>query len=99
MSKKRITYIHIFIWLFAVFANLPYSNLRGNIPPQQIVSNIFAFLYLMIVFYLFYLLLVPTFLDRKKVAEFFGVSFVIVLIMPFFGYTIIFIGIIQSECT
>jgi Response regulator of the LytR/AlgR family len=26
MSKKRITYIHIFIWLFAIFANLPYSN-------------------------------------------------------------------------
>jgi two-component system, LytTR family, sensor kinase len=90
MSKKRITYIHIFIWLFAVFANFPYSNLRGNIPPQQIVTNIFAFLYLMMVFYLFYLILVPAFLNRKKVAEFFGVSFVIILIMPFFGYTILF---------
>lgn len=30
MSKKRITYIHIFIWLFAIFANVPYSNLRAS---------------------------------------------------------------------
>jgi two-component system LytT family sensor kinase len=90
MNKKRITYIHVFIWLFAVFANLPYANLRSNIPPQQIISNIIAFLYLMIVFYLFYLVLVPFFLNRKKTVEFFSVSFLIVLIMPFFGYSILF---------
>jgi sensor histidine kinase YesM len=90
MSKKRITYIHIFIWLFAVFANLPYSTLGKNSPPQQIISNIVAFLYLMVVFYLFYLVLVPFFLNRKKLAAFFGFSFMIVLIMPFLGYTMLF---------
>jgi two-component system, LytTR family, sensor kinase len=90
MSKRRITYIHIFIWLFAVFANVPYSNLRHNMPAQQIVSNFIAFLYLMVVFYLFYLLLVPYFLNRKKITEFFIYSFLIVLIMPFFGYSILF---------
>jgi two-component system, LytTR family, sensor kinase len=90
MSKKRITYIHVFIWLFAVFANLPYSNFSHGMPAQQILSNLIAFLYLMVVFYLFYLLLVPYFLNRKKITEFFIYSFLIVLVMPFFGYTILF---------
>jgi two-component system, LytTR family, sensor kinase len=91
MSKKRITYIHIFIWLFAIFANLPYSNIGHNMQPQMIISNVIAFLYLMLVFYLFYLLLVPHFLDRKRIASFLMVSFIVVLIMPFFGYTILFL--------
>jgi two-component system LytT family sensor kinase len=90
MSKKRITYIHIFIWLFAICVNLPYYSFSGNIPPQQIVTWIIAFLYLMFVFYLFYLIIVPLFLHRKKIAEFFGISFLVVLIMPFFGYTLLF---------
>lgn len=89
MSKKRITYIHIFIWLFAVFANLPYSTLGQASSPQQVVSNTFAFLYLMLVFYLFYLFLVPIFLNKKKLVEFFIISFFIVLIMPFFGYSVL----------
>jgi two-component system LytT family sensor kinase len=91
MSKKRIIYIHIFIWLFALFANIPFSIIGKGMQPQQIVSNIIAFLYLMVVFYLFYSVLVPYFLDRKKMVEFFGFSFIIVLIMPFFGYSILFI--------
>jgi sensor histidine kinase YesM len=90
MSKKRITYIHIFIWLFAIFANVPYTNIKQGISSQMIVSNLIGFLYLMLVFYLFYLVMVPYFLYRKKVIEFFGLSFLVVLIMPFFGYTILF---------
>jgi two-component system, LytTR family, sensor kinase len=45
----------------------------------------------MVVFYLFYLVLVPLFLDRRKFGEFFGFSFLLVLIMPFFGYTLLFL--------
>ena len=92
MSKKRITYIHIFIWLFAIFANLPYSNINQYSPPAQIVANIIGFLYLMVVFYLFYLVMVPLFLNKKKIDMFFGVSFLAVLIMPCFGYTILFLS-------
>lgn len=92
MSKRRITYIHIFIWLFAIFANLPYASFGHNMSPETIVSNIIGFLYLMIVFYLFYLYLAPLFLNKKKLPEFFGFSFLIVLIMPFFGYTILFLS-------
>jgi two-component system, LytTR family, sensor kinase len=92
MSKKRIRYIHIFIWLFAFFANLPYANLNPSLPPEQKVAYLLGFLYLMVVFYLFYLVLVPYFLNRKKIGEFFGFSFLIVLVMPFFGYTILFLS-------
>ena len=60
--------------------------------PQMIVSNIIGFLYLMVVFYLFYLFLAPLFLNKKKLIEFFGFSFIIVLIMPFFGYTMLFLS-------
>lgn len=58
--------------------------------PGQAVAYLIGFLYLMVVFYLFYLVLVPYFLNREKIAEFFGFSFIVVLIMPFFGYTILF---------
>ena len=92
MSKKRITYIHFFIWLFAIFANLPYTNFKTVMEPRTIVSNIIGFLYLMIVFYLFYMVMVPAFLYRKKIALFFGLSFLTVLVMPFFGYTILFLS-------
>lgn len=92
MSKKGIIYIHIFIWLFAIFASIPYSHIGEKMSPQQIASNLIAFLYLMLVFYLFYLLLVPLFLNKKRLTEFFCFSFLVVLIMPFFGYTLLFIS-------
>ena len=92
MSKKRITYIHIFIWLFAIFANLPYSNFHQGMEPSQLVASTIGFLYLMVVFYLFYLVMVPRFLNRKKIAEFFAFSFIVVLVMPFFGYTFLFLS-------
>jgi two-component system LytT family sensor kinase len=90
MSKSRITYIHIFIWLFAIFANLPYSVIGQSIQPKMIVSSIIGFLYLMVVFYVFYLVLIPILVKRKKLIEFFAIAFLVVLIMPFFGYTILF---------
>jgi two-component system LytT family sensor kinase len=92
MSKRRITFIHIFIWLFAIFANLPYSVIDKDMEPRMIVSNLIGFLYLMLVFYLFYLFLAPLFLNRKKLVEFFGISFIVVLIMPFFGYSLLFLS-------
>lgn len=91
MSKRKIISIHFFIWLFAIFANLPYSNLGRDMSQQQIVTNIFAFLYLMVVFYLFYLAIVPLFLEKRKMRSFFIVSFFLVLIMPFFGYSFLFL--------
>lgn len=90
MSKKRIRYIHVFIWLFALFANLPFSLLGRELTPQLLVSNSIGFLYLMFTFYLYYLILTPLLLNKNNLFEFFGFSFLTVLIMPFFGYTILF---------
>jgi sensor histidine kinase YesM len=92
MTKRKIKYIHIFIWLFAVFANFPYFSLRSGIAPRDIASYTIGFLYLMIVFYLFYLFIAPLFLNRKKLAGFFIISFLVVLTMPFFGYLILFLS-------
>lgn len=90
MSKRGITYMHIFIWLFAIFANLPYSNIIHKSPPQLIISNFIAFFYLMFLFYLFYLFIAPLFLNKKKLTEFLIISFFVLLIMPFFGYSMLF---------
>jgi hypothetical protein len=92
MSRKKLIYLHIFIWLFAIFANLPYASIGKGMPPRLIVSNAIGFLYLMVVFYLFYLVLAPRFLNRKKLFEFFGFSLIVVLVMPFFGYNILFLS-------
>jgi two-component system, LytTR family, sensor kinase len=92
MTKRKITFIHIFIWLFAAFANFPFSGINGGMQPRQIASDIIGFLYLMIVFYLFYLFIAPLFLNKKKLGGFFIISFLVVLIMPFFGYLILFIS-------
>ena len=92
MAKRKITSIHIFIWLFAAFANISYSGINQGMQAQQIVSNIIGFLYLMIVFYLFYLFIAPLFLNKKKLAGFFIISFLVVLVMPFFGYLILFLS-------
>jgi two-component system, LytTR family, sensor kinase len=91
MTKRKIKYLHIFIWFFAIFANIPYSGINNGMPPRQIVSYIIGFLYLMVTFYLFYLFIAPLFLNRKKLAGFFIISFLVVLIMPFFGYIILYL--------
>jgi two-component system, LytTR family, sensor kinase len=92
MSKKKITYIHVFIWLFAIFANLPFAFINQNLSLQELVTSGIAFLYLMVVFYFFYLVMVPFFLNRRKIDLFFGISFLVVLVMPFFGYSMLFLS-------
>jgi two-component system, LytTR family, sensor kinase len=91
MSRKKISYIHLFTWLFAIFVNLPYSGIRDGMQTAQFVTYLFAFLYLMLVFYLFYLYIAPGFLNRRNMKGFFLVSFGVVLVMPFFGYMFLFL--------
>lgn len=91
MSRKKIIYIHLFTWLFAIFANLPFSGIRHEIHLAELVSYLFAFLYLMLVFYLFYLFIAPWFLYKRKINRFFIVSFVTILVLPFFGYMALFL--------
>jgi two-component sensor histidine kinase len=90
MSPRQVKYIHLFIWLFAIFANLPYQILGQKVSPDIVVTYIVAFLFLMVVFYAFYFFVAPSFLMKKKLVEFFLVSFVVVLFTPFIGYTLLF---------
>lgn len=59
-------------------------------PIRQQVSYIIGFLYLMLVFYLFYVKIAPLFLNRKNLTGFLVTSFLVVLVIPFFGYLILF---------
>ena len=90
MSRKQLTLLHVFIWLFAAFANLPFSGISNGIETRQIVTYLIAFLYLMVAFYLFYLFIAPLFLNKKNLIGFLLTSFFVVLIMPFIGYMILF---------
>lgn len=99
MTKRNITYLNIFIWLFAIFANIPYSGIKNDMGTGQLVTYIIGFLYLMVTFYLFYLFLVPLFLDRKKLGSFLIISFLTVLIMPFFGYMLLYLSRAYFEGT
>ncbi len=99
MTKRNIIYLNIFIWFFAAFANIPYSGIKNGMGTGQIVTYIIGFLYLMITFYLFYLFFVPLFLDRKKFVSFLVIFFLTVLIMPFFGYMLLFLSRAYFEGT
>lgn len=92
MNNKRIVSIHLFIWLFTLFCTLPYSMIGQNLTTLEIITHILAFLYLMVVFYLFYLFLAPLFLNKKNFYRFFIIFLVTVLILPFFGYLILFLA-------
>lgn len=99
MSKKRIIYLHLFIWLFTLFCSLPYSLIGQDLSELTIITHAIAFLYLMVVFYLFYLFLAPLFLDSKNFYRFFMVFIATVLVLPFFGYLILFFVKAISEGT
>jgi sensor histidine kinase YesM len=92
MNRKKVRYLHVFIWLFAAFANLPFSGISAGMPARQMVSYIIGFLYLMVVFYLFYLWIAPLFLNRKNLSGFLVTSFLVVMVMPFFGYLLLFLS-------
>jgi hypothetical protein len=70
---------------------MPFQTLGQKMSPEVLVTYIVAFLFLMVVFYLFYFFVAPTFLMKKRLGRFFLVSFVVVLLIPFIGYTLLFL--------
>ncbi len=85
MSKKNILLLHLFVWLFAAFSNL--RNVALLADPEQRMVYFVSTLYLAIPFYLFYSLLVPRFLERKRYPGFLVVAAAAVVLLPFPGYT------------
>lgn len=61
-------------------------------PMEQFTGNIIATLFWMAVYYLFFLFMAPALLLPKKIVEFFGISIIIIAILPFIGYTLLFLS-------
>jgi hypothetical protein len=61
-------------------------------PMEQFTGNIIATLFWMAVYYLFFLYMAPALLLPKKIMEFFGISVIIIAILPFIGYTLLFLS-------
>jgi hypothetical protein len=82
--------LHTATWLVALILTLvPF--LKGN-PAEQVTGNILATLYWMAVYYFFFMVMAPRILLPGKIYEFFGISIVLLLILPFFGYTMLFLS-------
>jgi hypothetical protein len=59
---------------------------------EQFTGNIIATLFWMAVYYLFFLYMIPALLLPKKIVEFFGISVIIIAVLPFIGYTLLFLS-------
>jgi len=80
--------LHTATWLVAIILTLvPFFN--GS-PAEQVTGNVLATFYWMAVYYFFFLVIAPRLLLPGRIYEFFGISIVLLIILPFFGYTILF---------
>lgn len=85
MSKKKIIVLHVFTWLFAAFYNLRDFSMLAD--PEKLTMYLVSTLFLAIPFYLFYFMLVPRFLEKKKYALFLVWSLIILNLLTFIGYS------------
>jgi hypothetical protein len=82
--------LHTATWFVAFILTLvPFFN--GS-PAEQITGNVLATFYWMGVYYFFFLVIAPRLLLPGRIYEFFGISIVLLIILPFFGYTILFLS-------
>jgi len=88
MKSKLSQRLHIATWIVALLVMI--IPLSGGKPADQFVGNVIATLYWMAVYYLFFFFIAPNFLLKKKIVEFFTVSVIILIILPFIGYTLLF---------
>jgi hypothetical protein len=90
MKTTLSTRLHIATWIVACILTLvPLFNGR---PMEQFVGTVIATLFWMAVYYLFFYYMAPAFLLPKKLLAFFGISMVILVILPFFGYTLLLLS-------
>lgn len=84
LSKR----FHIATWIVAVLLTLlPLFNGRSF---EQFTGTVLATLFWMAVYYLFFVYMTPALLLPKKLVEFFGISIVLLAILPFIGYSLLF---------
>jgi hypothetical protein len=90
MKTTLSTRFHIATWTVATVLTL--IPLFTGKPMEQFVGTIIATLFWMAVYYLFFLHIAPTFLITKKLVPFFGISILILLVLPFVGYTLLLLS-------
>ena len=79
--------LHAATWIVAgILALVP---IFSHGPIEQIVGTVVATLFWMAVYYLFYSFIAPNFLLSKKLLSFFSISIVLLLALPFVGYTLL----------
>jgi hypothetical protein len=61
-------------------------------PLEQFTAHVIATLYWMGAYYLFFLYMAPAFLIQGKFKAFFGISLLILLGLPFFGYSLLLLS-------
>lgn len=61
-------------------------------PAEQVTGMVIAALFWMAVYYLFFLYVAPAFLMNRKITMFFVISLVIIALLPFIGYTLLFLS-------
>jgi hypothetical protein len=90
MKSKLSNWLQGAVWCVACLLTL--IPLFSGKPAEQFTGNVIATLFWMAVFYLFFLFMAPAFLVKKKLVAFFGISIVVLLILPFFGYSLLFLS-------
>jgi len=90
MKTKLSAWLHLAVWCVACL--LCVVPLFTGKPVEQFAGNVIATLFWMAVYYLFFLYVAPTFLLKKKLIAFFGISIVILLLLPFIGYSLLFLS-------
>lgn len=90
MKTTLSTRFHIATWIVACILTLvPLFNGR---PAEQFTGTVIATLFWMAVYYFFFLYMTPALLLPKKLVEFFVISVFLVAILPFIGYSLLFLS-------
>jgi hypothetical protein len=89
MKTKVSTGLNIATWIVALL--LSFQPLVTGQPVKAFVTVLVATLFWMAVYYLFFCVIAPEFLLKKKLVNFFAISAGILIILPFIGYSLLFL--------
>lgn len=96
MKTNLANKLHLATWIVAgILALVP---LFSGKPLEQFVGTVIATVFWMAVYYLFFNYMTPSLLLTKKFIPFFGISVIVLLLLPFIGYSLLLLskGIFQG---
>ena len=90
MKTKLSVWLHFSVVCVAFLLLL--VPLFTGAPAERFTGNMIATLFYLAVYYLFYSVISSIFLQQGKLSSFFGWSFLLILVLPFVGYTLLFLS-------